>query len=676
MERPKVASGNKETVQLYVSFDSAWEGYAKSAVFHTEKDSIVYESVMANNRCLVPKEVIAEAGQLFIGVRGLKGKTVKQSLLVRYKIEKGSDGVWSFEPSPNVYNQLLTAYASTEEALAVERARINALSTLAAGSTTGDAELILARTDFEGKTHGNLQAAINTHIKKLTRGKNSLAVLLPSSIGDYPSISTTNKTFTVGHDTLIINDRLQDGWVSLSEATGNNTVTWGAEVTSSAVCFYYDIANNKLVALNYNTLVDEYNYILLATLRIRLGTGDSKSQAVCSCPIYVDGELSTEISNRATCFTAMLPPLDADGKQTFPRISKTNKIFTVPYDTLIVDNRLPKGFVSLKEESGNASVDFSEYGTSAICIYYDIANNVLVARAYNETVSPAHYLLICTIRYSDNADLLMAYACCPIWLDDRLSTDEITNEFHPNNNIKSVNHRGYADAPENTLSAFRLSKKKGFSHVECDVSFTKDGYAVLLHDSTVDRTSNGTGNIADMTLEAVRALDFGSWKSAEYAGEQIPRFEEFIALCKHLGLHPYIELKTGTEAQIKGLVDVVNRYGMKGKVTWISFVADFLVWVKSVDPKARLGFVVSAVNATTINTIKQKLQSGQNEVFVDCAYANASAAVQLCMDADIPLEVWTLNSESELIALDPYVSGVTSDNLIAGNVFYENSIGG
>ena len=69
--------------------------------------------------------------------------------------------------------------------------------------------------------------------------------------------------------------------------------------------------------------------------------------------------------------------------------------------------------------------------------------------------------------------------------------------------------------------------------------------------------------------------------------------------------------------------------------------------------------------------------SNPNEVFVDCACENATAdVVQLCMDADIPLEVWTVNDKNTVLSLDPYVSGVTSDSLIAGNVFLENSIGG
>lgn len=676
-ERPKVASGNQKTVLVRVEFDSKWDGYAKSAVFHTENDPKVKEQVMTGNQCVIPPEIIADPGFFFIGVRGVNGEgTVKQSLLVRYKAGKGSSGQMVYEPSPGVYQQILSAYGATNEALAVERARINNLAKLTDGSTTGDAELADIRVDFEGKTHGAAGEAVRSHIKKLTRGRHAFAILLPSSINDYPTISTKDKTFTIGGDTLIISDRLPMGYVSLHQNNGNHTVTWGDEITSSAICFYYDIANNKLVALNYNNRVDDYNYILLATLRVGHGTTDGKSWAVCSSPIYVDGKLSTEV-NSFGGFAALLPPMNDE--MCYPKFSAKDDTVTFAEDTLIIDPRLPNNHISLQTVMGNNTVYVGDYATSAICVYYGISEGNLVAKPYNEKVNTFDYLLLCTVRRARTQyEIPMAWASCPVWVDDRLSTETKARDVGGIETVKAVNHRGYStEAPENTLSAFRLSKKKGFSHVECDVSFTKDGYAVLLHDSTVDRTSNGTGNIADMTLEAVRALDFGSWKSEEYAGEQIPRFEEFIALCKHLGLHPYIELKEGTEEQIKALVGVVNRYGMKGKVTWISFVADFLWWVKSVEPKARLGYVVGAVNATTINTIKQKLQSGHNEVFVDCASGAVTAdSVQLCADADIPLEVWTVNDKNTILALDPYVSGVTSDNQIASEIFYDSSIGG
>ena len=72
----------------------------------------------------------------------------------------------------------------------------------------------------------------------------------------------------------------------------------------------------------------------------------------------------------------------------------------------------------------------------------------------------------------------------------------------------SVAHRG--GKPENTLAAFRLAKSQGASGVEVDMVLSKDGHPVLMHDSTVDRTSNGSGRVSDLTLEELKTLDFGA----------------------------------------------------------------------------------------------------------------------------------------------------------------------
>lgn len=676
---PKVAANNINSVRFHVEFDATWDDHVTSAVFYTSYDHTPYEMVLVDGYCLVPHEVLGEAGRLFISVKGVtsSGKT-KTSTLISYKILPGTPSLITSDPTENVYNQLMAAYGSVNKAVSVERARINNLVTN--GGTAGDDEVVDARVGEDGTLYNSLSEAIHGQVKPLKYGRFGLAALLPSSRGIYPTISTKDKTFSVGGDTLIISDRLPSGWVSLYPDGGNGSVTWGSEITSSAICFYYDITNNKLVARAYNDFVDEYNYILIATLRVGLGTTEGKSWAICSCPIYVDGYLSTEV-NTIGGFVALLPPMH-NTVSNYPKFSTETDTLTIPHDTLIVDPRLSTGYVSLRDESGNNSICVADFTSSAICIYYSIKENKLTAFPYNSKVNFADYLLICTIRRKVATDANVApmvFASCPVWIDDRLSTDpEKIPSTSIHDTVKAINHRGYCEeAPENTLSAFRLSKKKGFTYVECDISFTSDGYAVLLHDSTVDRTSNGTGSIANMTLAQVRALDFGSWKSEKYAGEQIPRFEEFLVLCKHLGLHPYIELKDGTEAQIKALVKVVNMHGMKGKVTWISFNSTYLSYIKAVDPKARLGYVVSAINATTINVIKNTLQTGHNEVFIDCAYSDISTTtVQLCADAEIPLEVWTVNTESEISTLNMYVSGVTSDSLIAGNIFYNKSIGG
>lgn len=245
-------------------------------------------------------------------------------------------------------------------------------------------------------------------------------------------------------------------------------------------------------------------------------------------------------------------------------------------------------------------------------------------------------------------------------------------------NVLAVNHRGYSkDAPENTIPAYIMSKQKGFNYVECDVAFTKDGVAVLLHDSTIDRTSNGSGNISSMTYEQAKQYDYGSWKSADFKGTHLPTLDEFLFLCKSLGLYPYIEIKNDsgiTQEMVQSVVASVKKAGMYGRVSYISFNYTYLEYVKNVDPEARLGYVVNGINSSTVSKIKN-LSTGINEVFVDCSYQTlTSAMIELCINADIDVEVWTVNSESWFKTMNPYIHGVTSDYIIAGKVLYNNAL--
>lgn len=242
--------------------------------------------------------------------------------------------------------------------------------------------------------------------------------------------------------------------------------------------------------------------------------------------------------------------------------------------------------------------------------------------------------------------------------------------------VKGIAHRGFSSiAPENTLPAYILAKKKGFRFVETDVSFTSDGVAVCLHDATIDRTSNGTGNISSMTWAQVQQYDFGSWKSAEYAGTKIPSLSQFLDLCRDIELHPYIELKytaNYTELQVQGLVAIVASKGMAGKVTWISFDETYLGYVKAADPTARLGFISRSTTASDINKAVA-LKTTSNEVFFDTEQTSLSA-VSAVKAGGLPMEVWTIDSEASIIALDSYITGVTSNSLVASKVLYDNAM--
>ena len=244
----------------------------------------------------------------------------------------------------------------------------------------------------------------------------------------------------------------------------------------------------------------------------------------------------------------------------------------------------------------------------------------------------------------------------------------------PTSFVKGVNHRGYYTAPENTLPAYRLSKVMGFKMVECDVSFTSDGVPVLLHDATIDRTSNGSGNIGEMTFEQVRQYDFGSWKNESYAGTKIPTLEEFVVLCRNLGLHAYIEIKSNepyTDEQIQMIVDIVNSYGMRGNVTYISFLKNHLVRVKNNDERARLGYVISTMGTTKANEAVS-LRTAYNDVFVDVEYKASTIenTIAIAKEYKLPLELWTIDSAPTILALEGYVSGVTSNKVDATTLYY------
>jgi len=107
-----------------------------------------------------------------------------------------------------------------------------------------------------------------------------------------------------------------------------------------------------------------------------------------------------------------------------------------------------------------------------------------------------------------------------------------------------IAHRcGGTVAPENTLIALRVAASMGFGGVEFDVKLAKFGVPVLMHDDTLDRTTDGAGPVVEHDAAELRSLDAGIWFGNEYAGEHVPTFEAAAALCRGLGLWTNIEIK-------------------------------------------------------------------------------------------------------------------------------------
>ena len=230
---------------------------------------------------------------------------------------------------------------------------------------------------------------------------------------------------------------------------------------------------------------------------------------------------------------------------------------------------------------------------------------------------------------------------------------------------KSINHRGYraGGERENTLAAFRASKAQGFYFVETDVMYTSDNVAILQHDSYVPY--NGTAT-------AVSSLTYAQMLEVH---SDLAVFADFIALCRNIGLHPYIELKNNqTQTQIQALVDTVHAYQMQHRVTWIGGNTN-VSKVQAYDPNARLGILPNTLTSAIVSQA-QALKLSTNEVFLDIWIDHLTSEIlAMVQEAGLPLELYTfVNNTSEITGMDPYITGFTCDQLIAGKVLHDANI--
>ncbi len=113
-----------------------------------------------------------------------------------------------------------------------------------------------------------------------------------------------------------------------------------------------------------------------------------------------------------------------------------------------------------------------------------------------------------------------------------------------NNQIKVVAHRGLSSKyPENTLIAYEAALQLNIDYLEIDIHKTADDKLVVIHDDSVDRTSNGTGKIKDYTMEQLQQLDYGLWKGESFRGQTILEFKDVLKLVKQYSKKLLIEIK-------------------------------------------------------------------------------------------------------------------------------------
>jgi glycerophosphoryl diester phosphodiesterase len=167
---------------------------------------------------------------------------------------------------------------------------------------------------------------------------------------------------------------------------------------------------------------------------------------------------------------------------------------------------------------------------------------------------------------------------------------------------KVVAHRGYSSvAPENTLAAVASGARSGADWVEIDVATSADGHPYVLHDATVDRTTDGTGALAALTAPTLDALDAGSWFAPAFAGQPLPRMDPVLAEVQRGTADLLLEIKgPETRAELERIIAGLRGRGLIGRTILQSFDVQVLRDVRTIAPDLRLGLLRSTLDADPV----------------------------------------------------------------------------
>lgn len=215
-----------------------------------------------------------------------------------------------------------------------------------------------------------------------------------------------------------------------------------------------------------------------------------------------------------------------------------------------------------------------------------------------------------------------------------------------------IAHRcGGALAPENTLAGLRKAFELGYRAVEFDVMLSGDGTPVLIHDETLERTTDGRGRVADTSDAELARLDAGSWHGAQFAGESLPSFGDAAELCIALGLWANVEIKpsAGHEAATGRKVALAARELWAGQPPPLlsSFSAEALAAARAAAPELPRGLLFVAPPDDWPETFRRlaclSLHCSRRH-YTPALLARARAA-------DIPLLLYTVNDPDDAAQL-------------------------
>jgi glycerophosphoryl diester phosphodiesterase len=213
-----------------------------------------------------------------------------------------------------------------------------------------------------------------------------------------------------------------------------------------------------------------------------------------------------------------------------------------------------------------------------------------------------------------------------------------------------IAHRGTsADAPENTLIAFKKAIEIGADGIEFDIRLSKDQIPMVIHDGNLKRTGNLDVKVKDLTAEELQKIDVGKWFSDEFSGETVPTLAQVFDLFKDNEMRLYVELKCkkkNYKEYAKAVAEVIEKYDLLDRIVVLSFEHAALVEIKKYLPNVKTGALFSP-KLLSFFRIRRKFIKTAKEIEADEVAPHYSmvtrGTVENGLNHNIKTVVWTAN---------------------------------
>jgi glycerophosphoryl diester phosphodiesterase len=223
-----------------------------------------------------------------------------------------------------------------------------------------------------------------------------------------------------------------------------------------------------------------------------------------------------------------------------------------------------------------------------------------------------------------------------------------------------IAHRGASGhAPENTLAALERAVQLGATFVEVDVHLTRDARFVVIHDGTVDRTTNGHGAVHDFTLAELREFDAGLWFDRQFSGQRIPTLEEVLEFsCLH-DVVVYLEIKYDAAwGMHHALAAALHGSGSSARSIVISFDPATLLSLRRLDASIMLGLLADAAKP---GLAKTAVDNGARQICPRFDLVTPQLVTE-AHRADLHVVAWTINEREKMrAAIELGVDGIMTD---------------